>query len=84
MAKDAGGGGITIKIQDVFGPIGKVIETAALAEQVAAEEKLRALKNEVAKGKQADNSVFCQVGGGSRGTCSRSGRSGRRCVRDRC
>jgi hypothetical protein len=37
------------QIDDVFGPIGKVIETAGGAEKAAAEQKLSALKDEVAK-----------------------------------
>jgi hypothetical protein len=77
MPKDAGGGGVTItgsdvntgggdivgrdKIQHVFGPIGKVIETAGPSEKAAAEEKFRALKEEVSKGKHADDSVVAKL-----------------------
>jgi hypothetical protein len=49
------------QIDDVFGPIGKAIETAGTLEKIAAEEKLRALKDEVAKGKHADDSVIAKL-----------------------
>jgi hypothetical protein len=43
------------QMDDLFGPIGKVIETAGPLEKAAAEEKFRALKDEVAKGNHADD-----------------------------
>jgi hypothetical protein len=49
------------QIDDVFGPVGKVIEAAEPLEKAAAEEKLRALKDEVAKGKHADDSVLAKL-----------------------
>jgi hypothetical protein len=49
------------QMDDVFGPIGKVIETAGTPEKIAAEEKLRALKDEVAKGKHADDSAIAKL-----------------------
>jgi hypothetical protein len=47
------------QIDDVFGPVRKVIETAG--DKAAAEEKLRALKDEVSKGKHADDSVIAKL-----------------------
>jgi hypothetical protein len=49
------------QMDDVFGPIGKVIETARPSEKAAAEEKFHALKDEVAKGKHADDSVVAKL-----------------------
>jgi hypothetical protein len=49
------------QVDDVFGPIGKVIETAGPSEKAAAEEQFRALKNEVAKGTHADDSVVAKL-----------------------
>src|SRR5215471_394081 len=48
-------------IDDVFGPIGKAIDGAAPEQKAAAEEKLRALKDEVGKGKGADDSVLAKL-----------------------
>ena len=49
------------QMDDVFGPIGKVIETAGPSEKAAAEENFRGLKEEVAKGKHADDSVVAKL-----------------------
>jgi hypothetical protein len=49
------------QIDDVFAPIGKVIETAGPSEKAAAKEKFRALKDEVAKGKHADDSAVAKL-----------------------
>jgi hypothetical protein len=49
------------QIDEVFGPIRKIIETAGPQEKVAAEEKLRALKDEVGKGKNADDSILAKL-----------------------
>jgi hypothetical protein len=49
------------QMDDVFSPIGKVIETAGPSEKAAAEENFRALKDEVAKGKHADDSVVSKL-----------------------
>jgi hypothetical protein len=49
------------QMDDLFGPIGKVIETAGPSEKVAAEEQFRALKDEVAKGTHADDSVVAKL-----------------------
>ena len=49
------------QMDDVFGLIGKVIETAGPSEKAAAEANFRALKDEVAKGKHADDSVVAKL-----------------------
>jgi hypothetical protein len=49
------------QIDDVFAPIGKAVEAAGTPEKIAAEETLRALKDEVAKGKHADDSVIAKL-----------------------
>jgi hypothetical protein len=49
------------RIDDLFAPIGKAIEGGAPDLKAAAEEKLRALKDEVGKGKGADDSVLAKL-----------------------
>jgi hypothetical protein len=49
------------QMDEVFAPIGKVIETAGPSEKAAAEENFRALKHEVAKGKHADDSLVAKL-----------------------
>ncbi len=50
------------QLDDAFGPIRKAIETASQQDKKsAAEEKLKALKDEVSKGKQADDSMIAKL-----------------------
>jgi hypothetical protein len=50
-----------IKLMTCSAPLGKSSKTAGTAEKAAPEEKLRALKHEVAKGKHADDSVIAKL-----------------------
>jgi hypothetical protein len=49
------------QMDDVFGPVRKAVEAAATQDKRAAEEKLQALKDEVSKGKHADDSVVAKL-----------------------
>jgi hypothetical protein len=49
------------QIDNVFDPVCKAIEVVGPSEKAAAEEKLRALKDEAGKGKHADDSVVAKL-----------------------
>jgi hypothetical protein len=51
----------TSQIDHIFQPIGQAIEAEGGAGQAAAEEKLRALKDQAAKGDKADDTIVARL-----------------------
>ena len=49
------------QLDNIFGPIEQAIKAAAPAQSAPAAEKLRALKQEAAKGANADDSVIAKL-----------------------
>lgn len=70
------------QIDNVFDPVCKAIEVVGPSEKAAAEEKLRALKDEAGKGKHADDLVVAKLVEGLCRTCSRRRGGDCRCIRE--